>query len=65
MVLWSITFCEGRSNAEVRRWYATEREADEALHSDPVMRMRRQGGPHKHVIGGKIGLLSFLNAYAN
>lgn len=64
MIVYSVSYKQGRSEALKHEWFATEREADEWVHSPEVMKKCRAAyGPNKHVIEGKHGLLSFLRAY--
>lgn len=66
MIVYSVEYKKGRSNDELREWFATERQADEWMHSTPTMKTCRDVyGPNKHVIEGKTGLLSFLQTYRN
>lgn len=64
MVVWSVEYKQGRSDAVKREWFATEAQADFWVHSDGTAKTCREVyGPYKHVIEGKRGLLSFLRTY--
>lgn len=61
--VWSVTwlrknqYCE----EEQRKWFATEREAQCFMDAYP----KRKGltGPHRHVVDGDVGLMSFATTY--
>jgi hypothetical protein len=65
MIVWSVEYKRGRSEAVHREWFASEQLADRWMHSPLVMKEYRGVlGPNKHYIEGKGGLLSFLQTYA-
>jgi len=41
MIVYSVEYKEGRSNAERRQWFETERQADEWMHSAKTMKTCR------------------------
>jgi hypothetical protein len=64
VIVYSVEYKQGSSDAPKREWFETERQADEWIHSTPTMKACRSVyGPNKHVIEGKAGLLSFLRTY--
>lgn len=62
MIVYSVEWKDRRQNTR-HTWFATEREADEWVHSEASVLCRSKLGPNKHVIEGKRGLLSFLKTY--
>ena len=64
MIVYSVEYQEGRSTSSLRKWFGSEKLADDWMHARETMRKRRVvSGPDKHVIEGKAGLLSFLQTY--
>lgn len=63
MIVWSVEGRLGRSSDVRRRWFMSEKEADDFIHSLSDG-WRSMTGPIKHRIEGRRGLISFLTEYA-
>lgn len=64
MRVYSVTYQRGRSTAKRYRWFADEREADNAMQELEASGARCVFGPSTHVVNNVRGLASILNEYA-